>query len=226
MKRKLLTLLTTLSMCCLVACGGETTNDTGAGGNNDKPVVTEVPVDEPEVTPAPADEPITEVTPEPTAEPTPEPTAEPTADPVEELTALRDAALAEQDAIEEVMQAQIDLVYPLLEVVKTLPNFKETAVYTNVALSCSDLESFFAEGDINDVVLSYNFLIYSINLLISDYPEITETEEFQNLLNAPTFDMFMYELNVTIYNDTLANTAASGFEKLPYCLNDISSIEY
>lgn len=220
MKRKIITLVTVFSLCCLVACGSEKTNDANVNDNAaDKATVTE----------APADEPINEDTSTGEAEITPAPeeaTPEPTADPVETLTTLRNEALAEQDAIEEVMQAQIDLVYPLLEVVKGLPNFEETPVYTNVSSSCLDLETFFAEGDINDVVLSYNFLIYSINLLIIDYPEITETEEFQNLLNAPTFDMFMYELKVTIYNDTLANIATSGFEKLPYCLNDISSIEY
>lgn len=220
MKRKILTLVTVFSMCCLVACGSEKTNDTNVNDNAaDKATVTE----------APADEPINEDTSTGEAEITPAPeeaTPEPTADPVETLTALRNEALAAQDAIEEVMQAQIDLVAPLLEVVKGLPNFVETPVYTNVPASCSDLEAFFAEGDINDVVLSYNFLIYSINLLIIDYPEITETEEFQNLLNAPTFDTIIYELKVNTYNSTLANTESSGFEKLPYCLNDISSIEY
>ena len=94
-------------MCCLVACGGEKTNDTNAGGNNGEPVVTEAPADEPEATPAPEGTLAGEVT------PTEEPTPEPTADPAETLTALRAAAIAEQDAIEEVMQAQIDLVYPL-----------------------------------------------------------------------------------------------------------------
>lgn len=78
MKRKLLILLTVFSMCCLVACGGEKTNDTNAGGNiDDAPVVTAepttevtpAPVDEYETTPAPTEEPVEEATPAPTEEP-------------------------------------------------------------------------------------------------------------------------------------------------------------
>lgn len=220
MKRKILTLVTVFSMCCLVACDSEKTNDTNVNDNAaDKATVTE----------APADEPINEDISTGEAEITPAPeeaTPEPTADPIETLTALRNEALAEQDAIEEVMQTQIDLVAPLLEVVKGLPNFEETPVYTSVVWSGAELESAFLEDDINSVLISYNYFIYTVNQLIATYPVLTETEEFQNLLNAPTFDMFMYELKVTIYNDTLANIATSGFEKLPYCLNDISSIEY
>ena len=220
MKRFILTLATVFSMCCLVACSVEKTNDTNAGGNNGEPVVTEAPADEPEATPAPEGTLAEEVT------PTEEPTPEPTADPVETLTALRAAAIAEQDAIEEAMQAHINLVYPLLEVVKGLPSFKETPTYTSVPWAISQLEAYMLEGDINDVVLSYNYFIFTVNNLLAEYPEITETEEFKNLLDAPAFDMFMYELNVTIYNDTLANTETSEFEKLPYCLNDISLIVY
>lgn len=220
MKRKIITLVTVFSLCCLVACGSEKTNDANVNDNAaDKATVTE----------APADEPINEDTSTGEAEITPAPeeaTPEPTADPVETLTTLRNEALAEQDAIEEVMQAQIDLVYPLLEVVKGLPNFVESPVYTNIPLAIAELESSFLDENINSVMLSYNFLIYCINLLIVDYPEIKETEEFKNLLDAPTFDTTMYELKVTIYNDTLANTVITEFEELPYCLNDISSIEY
>lgn len=72
MKRKIITLITAFSMCCLVACSGEKTSDTGANDSNDVPVVTEAPANESEVTPAPA-----EATPEPTEEPTPEPTENP-----------------------------------------------------------------------------------------------------------------------------------------------------
>ena len=133
MKRIKFTLVTVFSICCLVACGGEKTKDTNVGNDSGASVITEAPADEAEVTPAPA-----EVTAEPTAEPTPEPTA----DPVETLTALRDTAIAEQDAIEEAMQAKIDLVTPLLEVVKTLPNFEETPVYTSVSWAISQLESY------------------------------------------------------------------------------------
>ena len=77
MKRIILTLATVFSMCCLIACSGEKTNDANAGGTGgNESVVTEAPADEPAVTPAPAEE-----TPEPTVEPTPEPTPEPTENP-------------------------------------------------------------------------------------------------------------------------------------------------
>ena len=77
MKRSILTLVTVFSMCCLIACSGEKTNDANAGGTGgNESVVTEAPADEPAVTPAPAEE-----TPEPTVEPTPEPTPEPTENP-------------------------------------------------------------------------------------------------------------------------------------------------
>lgn len=209
MRRFIVTLVTVFSICCLVACGGEKTNDASTGSNNDEPVVTTAPTVE-----------------EPTAEPTEEPTPEPTADPVETLTTLRDEAIAEQDAIEEVMQAQIDLVAPLLEVVKTLPNFEETPVYTSVSWSGAELETAFSEDDINSVLTSYNYFIYTVNQLIATYPELTETEEFQNLLDAPTFNTIMYDLKVNTYNGTLANTTTSEFEELPNCIIDASSIEY
>lgn len=185
-------------------------------------------VDDPaEPTAKPTVAPIVEKpTSEPTVEPTAEPTPEPTADPVETLTALRDEAIAEQDAIEEVMQAQIDLVAPLLEVVKTLPNFEETPVYTSVSWSGAELETAFSEDDINSVLTSYNYFIYTVNQLIATYPELTETEEFQNLLEAPTFNTIMYDLKVNTYNGTLANTTTSEFEELPNCIIDASSIEY
>lgn len=221
MKRIILTLVTVFSMCCLVACGGEKTNDANAGGNNNEPVVTEAPVVEPEVTPVPA-----ETTPEPTAEPTVEPTAEPTADPVETLTALRADVIAEQDAIEEAMQAQMDLVSPLLEVVKGLPSFEETPVYTNIPLAASQLEEYMSQEDINGLITAYNFYIFTVNNLLAEYPELTETEEFKNLLDAPTFDTIIYNLKVNTYNATLTNNETSEFEKLSHCIIDISSIEY
>lgn len=78
MKQIILTLITVFSMFCLVACGGEKTSDTNAGGNaTDKATVTEAPASEPasdntststdeiNVTPAPE-----EATPEPTEKPT------------------------------------------------------------------------------------------------------------------------------------------------------------
>lgn len=79
MKRKLLILLTVFSMCGLIACGGEKTDDANAGGNNGEPVVTEAPADEVEVTPEPTAEPKSEV--EPTAEPVEEATPAPTEEP-------------------------------------------------------------------------------------------------------------------------------------------------
>ena len=213
MRRFIVTLVTVFSMCYLVACGGEKTNDANTGSNNSEPEITAAPT-------------VEEPTAEPTEEPTPEPTAEPTADPVETLTALRDEALAEQDAIEEVMQAQIDLVAPLLEIVKGLPNFEETPVYTNIPLAASQLEDSMLEGDINGVVTAYNFYIFTVNNLLAEYPELTETEEFQNLLNAPTFDIAIYNSYVAVYNSALANSTSNEFEKLPYCINEVSSIEY
>lgn len=80
MKRKIITLITAFSMCCLVACSGEKTSDTGANDSNDVPVVTEAPANESEVTPAPA-----EATPEPTEEPEVVATPEPTPDPYFEI---------------------------------------------------------------------------------------------------------------------------------------------
>lgn len=63
MKRIILTLVTVFSMCCLVACGGESKNDTATGNNNevvmnnnnDNPVTTAEataePTEEPELYP-------------------------------------------------------------------------------------------------------------------------------------------------------------------------------
>ncbi len=78
MKQIILTLITVFSMFCLVACGGEKTSDTNAGGNaTDKATVTEAPASEPasdntststdEINETPAPE---EATPEPTEKPT------------------------------------------------------------------------------------------------------------------------------------------------------------
>ena len=61
MRSFIVTLVTVFSMCCLVACGGEKTNDANAGRNNDDPVVTA------EATAEPTKEPSSEV--EPTEEP-------------------------------------------------------------------------------------------------------------------------------------------------------------
>ena len=75
MKKLLVLFIAVFCMCCMVACGSETNDTTDVGGNHEivsdsenKPVVTEAPVDEPEATP------------EPTVEPTPEPTPDPYAD--------------------------------------------------------------------------------------------------------------------------------------------------
>ncbi len=81
MKQKLLILLTVFSMCGLVACGGEKTNDANAGGNNGEPVVTAEATAEPTKEPSseaePTEVPVVEATTEPTVEPTPEPTPDP-----------------------------------------------------------------------------------------------------------------------------------------------------
>ena len=89
MKKKLLTFITVLSMCCLVACGGEKQDDMSTA-NKEEAVIGDAanePTTKPvvETTPAPTAEPSSEVTeataePEPTAEPvaaTPEPTTKP-----------------------------------------------------------------------------------------------------------------------------------------------------
>ncbi len=83
MKRIILTLVTVFSMCCLVACGGET-KDNVTTGNSEAVMSNEAenstvtaettaePTKEPgsEVTDvAPTEEPVTEATPEPTEEP-------------------------------------------------------------------------------------------------------------------------------------------------------------
>lgn len=84
MKRILITFITAFSMCCLVACGSETTDDIATGNNNE--VVTNNNDDNPattvEATAEPTEEPSSEVADvEPTEEPvtkaTPEPTEEP-----------------------------------------------------------------------------------------------------------------------------------------------------
>lgn len=80
MKRKIMILLTVLSVCSLVACGGEAKDDANAGGNGgNESVATEAPTGEAEVTPSPAEDSGLEAEPttEPVAEATPAPTEKP-----------------------------------------------------------------------------------------------------------------------------------------------------
>ena len=84
MKRILITFITVFSMCCLVACGNETTDDVAIGNNNeavannnnDNPATTVEATAEPTKEPSsevadvePTEEPVTEATPEPTEDP-------------------------------------------------------------------------------------------------------------------------------------------------------------
>lgn len=79
MKKTVLTLITILSMSCLVACGAKPAQDTDTGSSKeaDKQMVADTTANEatvdstevPKVTPAPADDPTTEAIPEPTEEP-------------------------------------------------------------------------------------------------------------------------------------------------------------
>ena len=225
MKRKLLTLLTVLSMCCLVACGTETKNDTGAGGNNDEPVVTEAPADEPEATPAPADDSVTETTPEPTEAPTPEPTT----DPAETLTTLRNEALAAHSAIIEQIQYRFDVASEILEVAKGYPDFTENDYnfYNELLLSSkSDFEQNLLTWDIDNTIASNISLNIVISTLLEEYPDIKTTAEFTKYVKAPNLDILMYNDKVFLYNYALSNSSTSEFEELPSCSSTDTKIEY
>lgn len=76
MKRILITFIAVFSMCCLVACGSETTNDVATDNNNEVVVnIDDEPTAKPvvEATAAPTEESVEVATPEPTPEPTEEP---------------------------------------------------------------------------------------------------------------------------------------------------------
>ncbi|MBQ6695309.1 MAG: hypothetical protein IJN16_01245 [Lachnospiraceae bacterium] len=77
MKRKIFTLITVLSLCCLSACATETKDNVATNNKNDIAVesIDNEPTAKPvvEATVEPTEEPVEEVTPAPTTEPTEEP---------------------------------------------------------------------------------------------------------------------------------------------------------
>lgn len=222
MKRKILTLVTVFSMCCLVACGSEKTNDTNAGGKNDESIATAAPADEAEVTPVLADKSTTETTPESTEAPTPEPTA----DPVETLTTLRNEALAAHSAIVEQIQYRYDVASEILEVAKRYPDFQEDDTYELFLSAKSNFEDNVEEGNLEEIVGSSNSLNIVMPILLAEYPDLKTTEEFQKLVEAPSFDIAIYNGKVDAFNYALSNSTATEFEELPYCLTENSKLEY
>lgn len=213
MRRFIVTLVTVFSICCLVACGGEKTNDASTGSNNDEPEITAAPT-------------VEEPTAEPTEEPTPEPTAEPTADPVETLTTLRDEALAAHSTIVEEVQYRFDVASEILEVAKGYSNFQENDTYELVLLVKSNFQDNVEEGDIEEIVGSSNSLNMVISMLLVEYPDLKTTEEFKKFVDAPALSITTYNLNVISYNSFLSNGTTADFKELPYCYTDENEIEY
>ncbi len=205
MTRKLLILLTVFSMCGLVACGGEKTDDANAGGNNGEPVVTEAPIVE---------------------EPTAEPTEEPTADPVETLTTLRDEALAEHSRMVEQVQYRYGIVLEIFEVAKGYPNYDEYYYCEVLPLINTDFEENLLTWNVDATVDSSNALNILISYLIEEIPELKETEEFKKLVEAPSLDIGTYDVAVTYYNSAVKHSSSTDFEELPYCLLTEYPIEY
>ena len=216
MKKIIVILSAIFSVCFLVACGGETKQEVSVNSSGEEKVNNESVV--PESTEKPTEVPAPEVT--------PKPTPEPTADPVERLTALREDAMEEQAKIVESLQAKADMVPDILAVVKEYPNFEEDDTYEMVLWAQSIFEKDILTGDINNIIGAVNCINTAITDLLVEYPELKNTEEFKKLIEVPRVDTVYYNGYASVYNDTLANSTATGFEELPYCTILETKIEY
>lgn len=217
MKKIIVILATVFSVCFLVACGEETKEEAAVNSSGEAKVVSESVVPEPTAKPTEA----------PTPEATPEPTPEPTANPVETLTTLREDAMEEYDKIVEYVQGRFDIAMEILEVgKKEYPNFEKSFTYENVLFAKSNFEENILKGNINNIVGSSNALNMVIYDLLLEYPDLKETEKYRKLVETPMVDTAYYNGYASIYNDTLANSTATGFEELPYCVTFETKIEY